>query len=114
MPGGPAKRLVKFAKDCKEKKLKAFSSYRSLKEVLIRNGLESEGTDKIPLFSLQTHEIQESDKHFEHCMAEILVRLKITELWSLIAWKPCVMSMSWQFFIPQSILQEILQGKSSA
>jgi hypothetical protein len=47
-----------------------------LKEVLIRYGLESEGTDKIPLFSLQTHEIQESDKHFEHCMAEILVRLK--------------------------------------
>ncbi len=73
---GPATALVDFAKDCKEKKLKAFSSYRSLKEVLIRYGLESEGTDKIPLFSLQTHEIQESDKHFEHCIAEILVRLK--------------------------------------
>ncbi|CAG8651421.1 17926_t:CDS:2 [Funneliformis caledonium] len=33
-------------------------------------------TDKIPLFSLQTHEIQESNKHFKYCMAEILVRLK--------------------------------------
>jgi hypothetical protein len=44
--------------------------------VLIRYGLESEGTDKIPLFSLQTYEIKDSDKHFEHCMAEILVRLK--------------------------------------
>jgi len=32
--------------------------------------------DKIPLFSLQTHEIKDSDKHFELCMAEILVRLK--------------------------------------
>uniref|UniRef100_U9SMZ7 SAM domain-containing protein n=1 Tax=Rhizophagus irregularis (strain DAOM 181602 / DAOM 197198 / MUCL 43194) TaxID=747089 RepID=U9SMZ7_RHIID len=48
----------------------------SLREVLIRYGLESEGTDKIPLFSLQTYEIKDSDKHFEHCMAEILVRLK--------------------------------------
>src|SRR6266487_22676 len=38
---GPAKNLADFAKDCKEKKLKAFSSYRSLKEVLIRYGLES-------------------------------------------------------------------------
>src|SRR5947208_3598650 len=32
--------------------------------------------DTIPLFSLQTHEIKGSEKHFEHCMAEILVRLK--------------------------------------
>ena len=43
--------------------------------MLIRYGLKSESTDKIPLFSLQTHEIQESDKYFEHYM-EILVRLK--------------------------------------
>jgi hypothetical protein len=76
MKGGPATRLAKFAKDCKEKKLKAFSSYRSLKEVLKKYGIDSNGTDTIPLFTLQTHEIQESDKHFEHCMAEILVRLK--------------------------------------
>src|ERR1043165_5862737 len=27
MPGGPAKRLADFAKECKVKKLKAFSSY---------------------------------------------------------------------------------------
>src|ERR1051325_2277774 len=30
MPGGPAKRLVKFAKECKDKKLRSFSSYKSL------------------------------------------------------------------------------------
>jgi len=76
MLGRPTKRLANFAKECKKKKLKAFSSYRSLKEVLIRYGLKSEGTNKILLFSLQTHEIQEFDKHFEHCIAEILVRLK--------------------------------------
>ena len=68
--------LADFAKELGKRKLKAFSSYKSLREVLIRYGLESEGTDKIPLFSLQTYEIKDSDKHFEHCMAEILVRLK--------------------------------------
>jgi hypothetical protein len=44
--------------------------------VLIRYGLESEGTDKIPLFSLQTYEIKDSDKHFEHCVENILFRMK--------------------------------------
>ena len=34
MLGGPSKRLADFAKDCKEKKLKAFSLYLSLSEVL--------------------------------------------------------------------------------
>ncbi|GES88290.1 hypothetical protein GLOIN_2v1587390 [Rhizophagus clarus] len=45
-------------------------------EVLARYGIGSDGTDTIPLFSLQTHEIQDSDEHFKQCMAEILVRLK--------------------------------------
>ncbi len=76
MPGGPAKRLVKFAKECREKKRKAFSSYKRLRKVLQEYGLESEGTDTIPLFSLQTHEIQDSDKHFEHCVENILFRMK--------------------------------------
>ena len=39
MAGGPAKRLADFAKDCKEKKLKAFSSYCILKEVLKKHGI---------------------------------------------------------------------------
>ena len=47
-----------------------------MREVLIRYGLESEGTDKIPLFSLQTYEIKDSDKHFEHCVENILFRMK--------------------------------------
>src|SRR5215475_9109181 len=33
---GPATILVDFAKECKEKKLRAFSSYKSLKEVLTK------------------------------------------------------------------------------
>ena len=73
---GPAILLAKEAKALKEKPKRAFSSYRSLKEVLTKYGIDSNGTDTIPIFSLQTHEIQDSNKHFEHCMAEILVRLK--------------------------------------
>ncbi|CAG8613020.1 6738_t:CDS:2, partial [Funneliformis caledonium] len=38
--------------DCKEKKLKAFSLYKSLKEVLKKYGISSDGTDTIPLFSI--------------------------------------------------------------
>ena len=36
MAGGPASRLADFAKECKEKKLKAFSSYKTKKERLER------------------------------------------------------------------------------
>ncbi|PKY54574.1 hypothetical protein RhiirA4_473464 [Rhizophagus irregularis] len=45
MPGGPAKRLAKFAKDCKEERLRPFSSYKTkkdLSEVLRKYGVEDE------------------------------------------------------------------------
>ena len=74
--GGPATLLAKEAKTLKEKPKRPFSSYKSLSEVLAKYGIDSNSTDSIPLFSLQTHKIQDSDKHFEHCVAEILVRLK--------------------------------------
>jgi len=73
---GPAKNLADFAKECKEKKLRAFSTYRSLKEVLTKYGIGGNGTETIPLFSLQTHEIQDSNKHFKHCIENILFRMK--------------------------------------
>ena len=59
-------RLAKEAKTLKEKLKHAFSLYKSLSEVLAKYGIDSNGTDTIPLFSLQTHEIKDSDKHFEH------------------------------------------------
>ena len=73
---GPATLLTKEAKALKDNTKHLFSSYLSLKEVLAKYGIDSNGIDTIPLFKLPTHEIQDSDKHFEHCMAEILVRLK--------------------------------------
>src|SRR5207253_6473186 len=73
---GPAILLAKEVQTLKEKPKRSFSSYRSLKEVLAKYGIDSNGTDTIPLFSLQTHEIQDTNKHFEHCMENILFRMK--------------------------------------
>ena len=50
MPDGPAMRLVKFAKECKEKKKRAFSTYRSLKEVLTKYGIDDNGIGTICQF----------------------------------------------------------------
>jgi hypothetical protein len=47
---GPAMRLVKFAKECKDKKKRAFSSYRSLKEVLAKYGIDGNGIGTIRQF----------------------------------------------------------------
>src|SRR5436190_23449818 len=49
-PGGPAMRLAKEAKTLKEKLKRAFSSYKSLSEVLAKYSIDSNGTDTIPLF----------------------------------------------------------------
>jgi hypothetical protein len=64
---GPAMKLAKEVQALKDKPKRAFSTYRSLKAVLAKYGIDSNGTDTIPLFSLQTYEIQDSNKHFEHC-----------------------------------------------
>ncbi|GES74859.1 hypothetical protein GLOIN_2v1587390 [Rhizophagus clarus] len=76
MPGGPTIKLVDFSKECKEKLLRAFSTYRSLKEVLEKYDLASEGTEIIPLFTPRIHEIPDENKHLELCMADIKLRLK--------------------------------------
>ncbi|PKY40741.1 hypothetical protein RhiirA4_539063 [Rhizophagus irregularis] len=73
---GPATRLADFAKECKEKKLRSFSSYLSLSEVLAEYGYDSDGIDSIPLFSPPTYEIQDDNKIFKRCMEEVLGRLR--------------------------------------
>jgi hypothetical protein len=50
MARGPATALVDFAKECKEKKKRSFSSYRSLKEVLAKYGIKSSSITSIPQF----------------------------------------------------------------
>jgi len=76
MPGGPTVKLVDFAKECKEKKLRAFSSYLSLSEVLAEYGYDFDGIDSIPLFSAPTYEIRGDNKILKRCMEEILGRLR--------------------------------------
>ena len=79
MKGGPAMTLVKFAKECKDKKLRSFSSYKTkkdLRELLAKYGIDGNGMDNIKLFEMQTHTIQENDEHYKQCMREIIVRLK--------------------------------------
>ncbi|CAJ0630708.1 8899_t:CDS:2, partial [Entrophospora sp. SA101] len=51
--GGPASRLADFVKEVKEKKLKPYSSYRTLKnlhEVLKKHGIDSKNIADIPQF----------------------------------------------------------------
>ncbi|CAJ0747403.1 5967_t:CDS:2, partial [Entrophospora sp. SA101] len=53
MKGGPASRLADFVKEVKEKKLKPYSSYRTLKnlhEVLKKHGIDSKNIADIPQF----------------------------------------------------------------
>src|SRR5947207_15957711 len=53
---GPASRLVKFAKECKDKKLRSFSSYKTKKEmseVLRKYGIDSNEITKILPFELE-------------------------------------------------------------
>ena len=68
MARGPATALVNFVKECKNKKLKAFSLYLSLSKMLAEYDLDSDGIDSISLFSFLTYEIQDSNKVFKHCM----------------------------------------------
>ncbi|CAG8483681.1 4017_t:CDS:2 [Funneliformis caledonium] len=53
-PSGLAMRLAKETKILKEKLKRAFFSYKSLSEELAKYSIDSNSTDSIPLFSLQT------------------------------------------------------------
>ena len=48
--GGPASNIAVFAKECKDKKLKVFSSYRNLKEVLKKYDIDGNGIGTIRQF----------------------------------------------------------------
>jgi hypothetical protein len=50
-PGGPAIKLAKEIKTLKEKPKRAFSTYRSLKEVLAKYGIEDSRITAIPQFT---------------------------------------------------------------
>ena len=68
MLGGPAKRLAEVAKECKEKKLRSFSSYKTKKElgeVLRKYGIDSNEITKIPPFEPEPVEIDDEVEELE-------------------------------------------------
>ncbi|GBC39949.1 uncharacterized protein OCT59_012120 [Rhizophagus irregularis] len=73
---GTAIVLADFAKECKEKKKRAFSSYRSLEEVLEKYGIKSSSITSIPQFTPVPHTIDEKSPEFKLCIDDILRRIK--------------------------------------
>jgi len=77
---GPAKRLVKFAKECKDKKLRSFSSYKTkkeLSEVLRKYGIDTNDIRKIPPFVPEPVKIDDEDEELEQCITEIKRRMRL-------------------------------------
>ncbi|PKK47223.1 hypothetical protein RhiirC2_803698 [Rhizophagus irregularis] len=100
MPGGPAKRLADFAKECKDKKSKAFSSYRSLKEVLKKFDIDGNGIGTIRQFPPVTYKLEDEEEELQQCIKEIKRKLGLC---SQIVTKPCVVNT----FQPFSMLRSI-------
>jgi len=73
---GPATLLAKEAKTLKEKPKRAFSSYRSLEEVLEKYGIKSNSITSIPQFTPVPHPIDEKSPEFKLCIDDILRRIK--------------------------------------
>ncbi|RIA95206.1 hypothetical protein C1645_817052 [Glomus cerebriforme] len=80
MAGGPATRLADFAKEFKDKKLKAFSSYKTkkeLSEVLRKYGIDTNDIRKIPPFVPEPMKIDDKDKELKQCITEIKRRMHL-------------------------------------
>ncbi|RGB26462.1 hypothetical protein C1646_721113 [Rhizophagus diaphanus] len=73
--GGPATLLAKEAKTLKEKPKRAFSSYRSLKEVLAKYGIDGNGIGTIRQFPPATYKLEDDDEELVQCIKEIKRRL---------------------------------------
>ncbi|RGB25179.1 hypothetical protein C1646_772086 [Rhizophagus diaphanus] len=79
MPGGPTVKLADFAKECKEKKKRAFSSYRSLEEVLLKYGITSNNITSIPQFVPGNAQLTYTSLESKLCIDDILRRIKSME-----------------------------------
>ncbi|PKK57618.1 hypothetical protein RhiirC2_797721, partial [Rhizophagus irregularis] len=65
--------------ECKDKKLRSFSSYKTKKElgeVLGKYGIVSGDITRIPQFKPVPHPIDESSKEFKLCIDDILRRIR--------------------------------------
>jgi len=74
----PATRLGHFAKEVKEKKLRAYSSFRTqadVKEVLAKYKL-GDSISSIPQFQPAIHKLEDTNEALMHCIKELRLRLK--------------------------------------
>jgi hypothetical protein len=80
MKGGPATRITKFAKECKDKKLRSFSSYKTkadLEKVLQEDYKISSGDiTLIPQFKPVTYPVDEKSPEFKLCIDDILRKIR--------------------------------------
>ncbi|CAG8787782.1 36340_t:CDS:2, partial [Racocetra persica] len=75
---GPALRLAKFAKECKEKKRHLLSSYKTqkdLKEVLMKHGIDGNGIGTIRQFPPTTYPLKDDDEELQQCIKEVKRKL---------------------------------------
>lgn len=75
---GPASRLADFIKECKERKKRSFSSYKTqkdLKEVLAKYGIDGNGIGAIRQFPPKTYTLEDDDEELKQCIREIKRRL---------------------------------------
>ncbi|RGB21918.1 hypothetical protein C1646_731560 [Rhizophagus diaphanus] len=72
---GPATLLAKEAKALKEKPKRAFSSYKSLSEVLAKYGIDGNGIGTIRQFPPATYKLEDDDEELVKCIKEIKRRL---------------------------------------
>ncbi|CAG8572120.1 8527_t:CDS:2 [Ambispora leptoticha] len=75
---GPATTLADFAKEVKEKKLRAYSSFRTqadVKEVLEKYKL-GDSISSIPQFQPTIHKLEDTNEALMHCIKELRLKLK--------------------------------------
>ncbi|EXX60420.1 hypothetical protein RirG_180010 [Rhizophagus irregularis DAOM 197198w] len=75
---GPASRLADFIKECKERKKRSFTSYKTqkdLKEVLAKYGIDGNGIGAIHQFPPKTYTLEDNDEELKQCIREIKRRL---------------------------------------
>ncbi|PKK65290.1 hypothetical protein RhiirC2_786375 [Rhizophagus irregularis] len=73
---GPATLLAKEVRTLKEKPKRAFSSYKSLKEVLTEYGIDGNGIGTIRQFPpVSDLQLEDDDEELVHCVKEIKRRL---------------------------------------
>src|SRR5204863_351626 len=74
LKGGPATVLADFAKECVEQKKRAFSSYKTLKDlrsVLKKYGIDSNNLADIPQFKPSSFSLTNDNEELQQCIRDI-------------------------------------------